>query len=111
MTRPVCLSVPVVQHFRLYDSVSRITVPVVHLSAGCDRGLGQQLAVHLDSLGMRVFAGCLFPGGEGETTLKSKCSERLCAVPLDVSDPEKVKAAAEIVKNQLQGKGRPTDQP
>ena len=74
--------------------------------AGCDRGLGQKLAVHLDSLGMQVFAGCLYPGGDGEADLKAKCSERLCIVPLDVTDREKVKAAAETVKKQLQGKGK-----
>ena len=55
---------------------------------------------------MQVFAGCLFPGGEGEADLKAKCSERLCTVPLDVADREMVKAAAETVKRQLHGKGR-----
>nr|KAG5702013.1 hypothetical protein BaRGS_015748 [Batillaria attramentaria] len=68
---------------------------------GCDRGIGQQLAIQLDSKGMDVFAGCLFPGGEGEATLKSKCSDRLRSVPLDVSNPEKVRQAADIVKREL----------
>lgn len=70
---------------------------------GCDRGLGYLLAIHLDSLGMQVFAGCLFPGREGEKELKSKCSHRLTTVCLDVSKEESVKAAAKIVHSQLQG--------
>ncbi|KAL8577809.1 hypothetical protein ACOMHN_054559 [Nucella lapillus] len=71
---------------------------------GCDRGIGQQLAVHLDSLGIKVFAGCLFPGGEGEKTLKAKCSTRLVSVPLDVSNAATVRVAANIVKRELDGK-------
>lgn len=29
---------------------------------GCDTGLGHQLALRCDQIGLRVFAGCLFPG-------------------------------------------------
>ncbi len=29
---------------------------------GCDTGLGYQLALRCDEIGLRVFAGCLFPG-------------------------------------------------
>ncbi|XP_076457705.1 short-chain dehydrogenase/reductase family 9C member 7-like [Babylonia areolata] len=89
------------------------SLPSPHLPAdgkavfitGCDRGLGQQLAVHLDSLGVTVYAGCLFPGGEGEKTLQATCSQRLRTVPLDVTDGAAVRAAADAVRRELGGKG------
>jgi enoyl-[acyl-carrier-protein] reductase (NADH) len=74
---------------------------ILCISSGCDQGIGHQLALHLDSLGMRVFAGCLLPGGEGEKQLKAKASERLSTVPLDVTKKDSVKAAAEMVKRQI----------
>ncbi|KAK7106660.1 retinol dehydrogenase 7-like [Littorina saxatilis] len=104
---PVAAVVVAVVAFCLYHSLPSPQLPAEGKAVfitGCDRGLGQLLAIHLDSRGVQVFAGCLFPGGEGEATLKSKCSERLRTVPLDVSEPGKVKEAAEIVKKELQGK-------
>ncbi|KFM81942.1 11-cis retinol dehydrogenase, partial [Stegodyphus mimosarum] len=36
---------------------------------GCDSGFGNMLAKRMDGLGYRVFAGCLFPNGEGAKDL------------------------------------------
>ncbi len=44
------------------------------LVTGCDSGIGHELARHLDSLGVHVFAGCLDTGGEGAQRLRVECS-------------------------------------
>jgi retinol dehydrogenase-16 len=71
---------------------------------GCDTGFGNLLAKRLDALGCHVFAGCLTEAGE--TDLKKSCSEKLLAISLDVTKPESVRKAFEIVKAKLpEGKG------
>ncbi|XP_022107606.1 estradiol 17-beta-dehydrogenase 2-like [Acanthaster planci] len=67
---------------------------------GCDSGFGNATAKHLDALGIQVFAGCLFPGGEGASRLRAECSDKLCVIPLDVTEQEDVDAAiATITKS------------
>ena len=44
------------------------------LITGCDTGIGHELARHLDSLGVHVFAGCLDTGSEGAQRLRVECS-------------------------------------
>jgi NAD(P)-dependent dehydrogenase (short-subunit alcohol dehydrogenase family) len=74
------------------------------LVTGCDTGFGNLLAKRLDALGCHVFAGCLTE--MGETDLQKACSNKLLAVSLDVSKPNSVSNAYEIVKAKLpQGKG------
>ncbi|ESO97670.1 hypothetical protein LOTGIDRAFT_103463, partial [Lottia gigantea] len=43
----------------------------------CDSGFGHALAKKLDSIGMRVYAGCLIKDGPGAIELRNNCSERL----------------------------------
>lgn len=71
------------------------------LVTGCDSGFGQQMAQRLDEMGAQVFAGCLFPKGDGASELKSKCSNRLRILPLDVTSNEQVEAAARFVSAEL----------
>ena len=52
---------------------------------GCDTGFGHELAIHLDKLGYRVFAGCLLPKGRGAKTLQDVCSRRLTIMGLNVT--------------------------
>jgi len=66
---------------------------------GCDSGFGHELAKRLDALGCHVFAGCLTE--KGETELSKICSERLHAVPLDVTNHHSVRKALELVTNTL----------
>ncbi|XP_023220594.1 D-beta-hydroxybutyrate dehydrogenase, mitochondrial-like [Centruroides sculpturatus] len=68
--------------------------------SGCDSGLGHKMAIYLHSLGCTVFAGCLFPDGNGANLLKQQKSERLKIVPLDITNEESVKNALECVKNE-----------
>lgn len=86
----------------LLEFLNRTTLS---LSAGCDTGLGHMLAKKLDAMGMHVFAGCLYPGGEGATTLTSECSDRLRVITVDVCNPTVVREAAERIKQELHGKG------
>ena len=69
------------------------------LVTGCDTGFGNLIAKRLDQLGCHVFAGCLTE--KGETELKKVCSERLHAIPLDVTRKESVHNALVYVKGKL----------
>jgi NAD(P)-dependent dehydrogenase (short-subunit alcohol dehydrogenase family) len=62
---------------------------------GASSGIGQACALHLDRLGLRVFASVL-PGEDG-AVLRQKASERLSVVELDVTEPTSVAAAAETI--------------
>ncbi|XP_025100770.1 estradiol 17-beta-dehydrogenase 2-like [Pomacea canaliculata] len=104
---PVALTLTLVVAYCLYHSL-----PSPRLSpqgravfiTGCDTGLGHMLAKKLDAMGMHVFAGCLYPGGEGATTLTSECSDRLKVITVDVCNPTVVREAAERIKQELHGK-------
>lgn len=72
---------------------------------GCDQGFGRMLALRLDSIGFRVFAGCLQPGGEGTRKLLDTASSRLQVVPLDVTSDDSVRGALAFVESRLQGYG------
>ena len=72
---------------------------------GCDTGFGNMLAKRLEALGCHVFAGCLTEAGE--TELSKSCSSRMQPVSLDVSKPDSVRRAFDIVKQKLvKGKGK-----
>ena len=75
---------------------------------GCDTGIGNALARHLDKLGYRVFAGCLFADGNGAVELKRQCSDRLVILQMDVTDGDQVTAAATQVQKTLQANGEST---
>ncbi|XP_067845546.1 D-beta-hydroxybutyrate dehydrogenase, mitochondrial [Heptranchias perlo] len=74
------------------------------LITGCDTGFGYLLAKQLDQLGFHVFAGCLFPDGEGAQTLKKECSSELNILKLDVTLDEDVAKAKEFVEANLPDK-------
>ena len=62
------------------------------------------LAVHLSTLGYRVFAACLDVTGEGASKLR-KTSSNIAVLQLDVTSDEQVAEARRFVENQLQGCG------
>ena len=72
--------------------------------AGCDRGFGFMLAVHLSALGYRVFAACLDLTGEGAVKLR-QTSANIVVLQLDVTSDQQVAEARTFVDNQLQGCG------
>jgi NAD(P)-dependent dehydrogenase (short-subunit alcohol dehydrogenase family) len=74
------------------------------LMTGSDSGFGNVAARRLDKLGCYVFAGCFTEAGGSE--LKSQCTDKLQVISLDVSSPESVRKAFDIVKSKLPyGKG------
>jgi NAD(P)-dependent dehydrogenase (short-subunit alcohol dehydrogenase family) len=73
---------------------------------GCDSGFGHELAKRLDTLGVTVFAGCLFPEDVGANELKLACSNRLHVLHLDVTREEHVRNAVQYVKSSLGNKSK-----
>nr|XP_045008988.1 retinol dehydrogenase 7-like [Jaculus jaculus] len=70
---------------------------------GCDSGFGNLLARRLDLRGLRVLAACLTE--KGAEQLRSKTSDRLETVILDVTKTESVAAAAQWVKERVGDRG------
>ncbi len=68
--------------------------------SGASTGIGQATALHLDSLGLRVFAG-VRREEDGER-LRRDSSDRLTPVRLDVTDPAQVAAVARQVAEAVQ---------
>ncbi len=76
---------------------------------GCDTpsGFGYSLAKRLDSLGMRVFAGCLDSQGDGARQLEETTSDRLTTVQLDITKDDQVEEAVKRVHESLnEGEGK-----
>jgi NAD(P)-dependent dehydrogenase (short-subunit alcohol dehydrogenase family) len=68
------------------------------LVTGASTGIGRATALRLDADGWRVFAGTRDPAdGEG---LRQAASDRLLPITLDVTHPEQIAAAAELVERE-----------
>ncbi|XP_071552266.1 D-beta-hydroxybutyrate dehydrogenase, mitochondrial-like [Panulirus ornatus] len=68
---------------------------------GCDSGFGNILALHLDKMGFRVFAGCLKADSEGADHLRQEGSSRLHVLQMDVTNQDQLDKAAQHVKHLL----------
>nr|XP_042119335.1 retinol dehydrogenase 16 isoform X2 [Peromyscus maniculatus bairdii] len=88
--------------FRERQVVSHLQDKHVFIT-GCDSGFGNLLARQLDRRGMRVLAACLTENGAEE--LRSKTSDRLETVILDVTKTESVVAATQWVKERVGNRG------
>ncbi|XP_076410178.1 retinol dehydrogenase 7-like [Peromyscus maniculatus bairdii] len=88
--------------FRERQVVSHLQDKHVFIT-GCDSGFGNLLARQLDRRGMRVLAACLTESGAEE--LRSKTSDRLETVILDVTKTESVVAATQWVKERVGNRG------
>lgn len=73
------------------------------LVTGCDSGFGHAVALQLDKLGFRVFAGCLQAdaGGQGAKDLREKGSDRLHVIQLDITSNDQISKAVEYVRKTL----------
>jgi NAD(P)-dependent dehydrogenase (short-subunit alcohol dehydrogenase family) len=67
---------------------------------GASTGIGRATALHLDSLGLRVFAG-VRRDEDGEA-LRREASDRLTPLHLDVTKPEQVAEAAARLREEVQ---------
>ncbi|XP_074601788.1 D-beta-hydroxybutyrate dehydrogenase, mitochondrial-like [Brevipalpus obovatus] len=65
------------------------------LITGCDSGFGHGSALLLNSMGFKVYAGCLSLDGLGPATLKSKASQpdRMILVKMNVTSEEEIDQA------------------
>ncbi|XP_028717449.1 retinol dehydrogenase 7-like [Peromyscus leucopus] len=88
--------------FRERKVVSHLQDKYVFIT-GCDSGFGNLLARQLDRRGMRVLAACLTENGAEE--LRSKTSDRLETVILNVTKTESVVAATQWVKERVGNRG------
>jgi NAD(P)-dependent dehydrogenase (short-subunit alcohol dehydrogenase family) len=71
------------------------------LVTGASTGIGRATALRLDADGWRVFAGIRNPA-DGES-LRAAASERLLPVTIDVTEPEQIAAAAELIEAESDG--------
>ncbi|HET7690927.1 MAG TPA: SDR family oxidoreductase [Nocardioidaceae bacterium] len=69
------------------------------LVTGASTGIGEACALHLDSLGHRVYAG-VRKDSDGDR-LRAAASDRLRPVSLDVTDEGQVAAAAALVEREV----------
>lgn len=88
--------------FRERKVVSHLQDKYVFIT-GCDSGFGNLLARQLDRRGMRVLAACLTE--KGAEQLRSKTSDRLETVILDVTKTESIVAATQWVKERVGNTG------
>ncbi|CAG2114257.1 unnamed protein product [Medioppia subpectinata] len=68
------------------------------LITGCDSGFGHNVCYQLDSYGFHVFAGVLSTDSESAEKLRTKCSNRLKVIKLDVTLDEDVKLAVKEIE-------------
>lgn len=69
-------------------------------------GLGHNYAIHLDSMGFVVFAGCLDEKGQGARKLKHSCSRRLHIVEIDITKDKSVARAFDFVRKNAPRNGK-----
>ncbi|PSN41216.1 hypothetical protein C0J52_04193 [Blattella germanica] len=87
-------------HFMPKEMISEYDDKAVFIT-GCDSGFGRQLAQRLDKRGVTVYAGCLFPDGDGAAQLKNACSEKLKILHLDVTRNDHVQDAVNAITSTL----------
>ncbi|HEV2492657.1 MAG TPA: SDR family NAD(P)-dependent oxidoreductase [Terriglobia bacterium] len=66
---------------------------------GSSTGIGEACALHLDRLGLQVFAG-VRKNADGEA-LRRKASAALQPVRIDITSSEGIRAAAEMVRSAV----------
>ena len=67
---------------------------------GCDTGFGHELSKKLASFGFTVYAGCLFPDGNGAKALK-EYSSKIKVVRVDVTSDHDVAQARKDIEKDL----------
>lgn len=67
---------------------------------GTDTGFGHQLALHLDSKGVKVYAGCYTE--EGADILTKNASSRLKIIKLDVTKMDSILRAKKEIQESIQ---------
>lgn len=68
---------------------------------GCDTGFGHLLALTLDKMGFKVYAGCLVPEGDGARSLLQEASSKLKVLRVDVTKDDEVRAAYKTIEHDM----------
>ncbi|KAI7697227.1 Estradiol 17-beta-dehydrogenase 2 [Sarcoptes scabiei] len=104
---PVLMMISWTISYYLFEQLDLENIDVdenkIVLVTGCDTGFGNRLAARLDRLGFTVFAGVLFPDGQGANDLKAKCSDRLKVFHMDVTKQNEI----DDVVQQIRQTGKP----
>jgi len=90
------IAVVIAWSFKGYSETIDVRGKSVFIS-GCDTGFGYGLALRLDKLGMKVFAGCLTT--QGAQKLRSNGSAQLEALICDITKPEDIETTANIISS------------
>ena len=69
-------------------------------------GFGHHLAKRLEKHGYTVYAGVLYPEGEGARSLSDVGSDKMFVLPMDVTSDIQVKGAAEQVRSLADDNGK-----
>ncbi|XP_021353489.1 D-beta-hydroxybutyrate dehydrogenase, mitochondrial-like isoform X1 [Mizuhopecten yessoensis] len=86
--------------YRLTRMKSRLTIAgKAVLITGCDTGFGHHIAKRLDDRGFTVYAGVLNENSDGAEALRSRKSQNLHVIKLDVTKEEDVNKSLEYVTN------------
>ncbi|CAL4118202.1 unnamed protein product, partial [Meganyctiphanes norvegica] len=94
------IAVKVVQDLTNTEVIKDIKGKAV-LITGCDTGFGKLLAEHLDRLGFKVYACCLYPEEDGARSLQESATNGLKVVKMDVTNDDDVAQATTLLKQDL----------
>ncbi|KAM4017812.1 11-beta-hydroxysteroid dehydrogenase type 2 [Anomaloglossus baeobatrachus] len=67
---------------------------------GCDSGFGNATAQKLDQMGFKVIASVLDLQSPGAKDLQKRCSDRLTIIQMDLTKPEDIKKAHQIIREK-----------
>lgn len=70
------------------------------LFPGCDSGFGKAAAHKMDQMGFRVIASVLDLQSAGAKDLQKRCSDRLTIIQMDLTKPEDIRRAYQIIREK-----------
>ncbi|CAJ0942539.1 unnamed protein product [Ranitomeya imitator] len=74
-------------------------------NSGCDSGFGNAAAHKMDQMGFSVIASVLDPQSPGAKDLQKRCSDRLTIIQMDLTKPEDIKRASQIIREKTEEVG------
>ncbi|KAG8563395.1 hypothetical protein GDO81_016048 [Engystomops pustulosus] len=76
-----------------------------HPYKGCDSGFGKAAAHKMDKMGFRVIASVLDLQSPGAKDLRKRCSDRLTIIQMDLTKPEDITRAHQIISENTDENG------
>ncbi|XP_077144307.1 11-beta-hydroxysteroid dehydrogenase type 2 [Ranitomeya variabilis] len=72
---------------------------------GCDSGFGNAAAHKMDQMGFSVIASVLDLQSPGAKDLQKRCSDQLTIIQMDLTKPEDIKRASQIIREKTEEVG------